>query len=828
MSSLVSNDLALIVNKRTIRNLAISRDHQFEQSVNEGVVLLDIAAFISPEVQEWLDRGLEHPNEQTANVQLVVPRLLYATSNNLFGAIPGSTDLEQLLNRIKRYDQIAPGPVAATLPANAEINGVPLDNPCPIVFKEDPNQRFTFLRTQFFHNNPTTFLEVVNNGLLMTIQGKAYRGDLFSRNRAEKSSTHDFTMVLRYEVEFLNNSDLNLGPVPFVMVADPPAPVEAGLPPLPAKDKFVFARQISGNDTGFFLPALVPSPDDPAVLVQPRNVVGALFQGQLDDQLFERADGEPVYRVEPRSDSEPQRYVIRKIDDPSKTILAEARAGRMVLRFKEMVSLTMTPDDVSPADKTAIGNSLCKIHPTLVQGFVCDDIQGDTAVPLAMLSLLGPTSLDIPVMPRSVVVPADAVVVTVENGKPGPLNSVWSDVSTCDLDTDIYFADPDDNKQAFGVTGTIDPATMGGAFADFSAGADFAAGISQRFMQPMLNRAGENIKQSVIEEAPEGLDPASVQFHAFIGEDVLRVTITGQGEIETPWPLPNIGYDFTAKIRLRFRVQKDVVVDGDGAPRDRFNCLIPQEALDAFGLDVAHGRLELPNSISSSAADRNPLSFRGYSDPHQGIACFDNCPATVRLAPPVFDSSVNEIVVDDPDNPPDICGEGQRGDDPQRLGQASFDPGLNPDLRHDWVMVPIPPDDDDDVEVEVDVGIWGMFLFILAAGLTAGMLLPLVPFALPLLPVVMIVLLTGLFLLPFTSMIASSIVTEMVREDMADRRLPSFNLELTPTSFLSLHLENPDVRKPFDWETFLLPNLDGAFITRYHVLIQGAGPNEGT
>jgi hypothetical protein len=822
MSSLLFNDLALVVNKRTIRNLAISRDHQFEQSVGLGVFYLDAASALSPEIHEWHDRGLEHPDEQTANVQLVAPRLLYATSNNQFGVIPGSNDLERLLNRLKRYDAIAPGPIVETLPVDAEINGFPLNNPCPITFKADPDRRFTFLRTEFFADNAPSFLDVVNNGLVMTIVGTAYRGDLFSRNWAQKGPTHDFEMKLRYEVEFVNDSDLNLSPVPFVMVADPPAPTAAENPSLPAKDMFIFARQKDDDDNGFVLPALVPDAEDPNKLVQPNNLVGRFVLGQLDDQIYETEDGEPVYRVEARSESEPQRFVIRKIGD--NTILAEARAGRMVLRFKEMLSLDMTPNDVSDAEKTIIGQSLCKIHPTLAQAFTCDDIQGNTDLPLNMLTLLGATSLDIPIMPRSVVVPVEAVIVTADNGKPGPLNSVWSEIIQCDLDTARYFADPNADLQSFGIAGTIDDNTTGSDFVNFANGADFAIGISQPFMQPMLNRIGQNVMQSVIDQEPPGLDSASLQFNAFIGDDVLRVTVTGSGTVETPWPLPNVDYDFTAKVKMRFRAQKAVFMDGNGKPRDRFNCLIPEEVLTAFGLDIGSNRLELPNSTSDSTPDRNPLCFQGYNDPNNGIACFNSCTQPTRPPPPVFDADVNEIIIDDPDNPPEICDKGQRRDDPQRLGQATFDPTLNPDLKHDFAILPIPPVEDEDVEVDVDVSLWDMIVTVIVGAMAAPVLL-----AIPVVgPIAVFVLLTGLLLMPFVSVIASAYVTAEARADLADRSQPSFSLDLSPTSFLSMHLDDPAIRKPYDWESVLPPNLPGAFITRYHVVVQTAGPNEGT
>lgn len=823
MSDLGSNDLVLIVNKRLIRNLAISVGHRFQATVEQGVVLLDLAAALDPTVGTWVNRGLEHPMELIANVAMPVPRTLYATTNTNFSPAPGATPRDTLINRLQEYDLVAPGPVVGTIPVDAEIGGIPLGNPCPIQFKEDPDRRFTFLRDGFFFNNATQFLQVTAGGLEMTVRGSAYRGDLFSRRRAMNNPTHDFEMKLLYTVDFINNSDINFGPVPFKMVAAPPAP-GSNLPSLPTNGSFVFARRF--GDGRFVLPTLNADGSQPA------GLVGQLFRGQLDDLIYESTEPvpfEPVprYRVEPKSDDEPQRFVIREIGNP--TILAEAQAGRMVLAFDSMVSLDLDPNDVSATEKNAIGNSLSKIQPTLSQVFTCAAGLTSAPVNLNLLDLLGPEGLDIPIMPRSVVIPVEAQIVTPQNNLPGPVDSVWSSISTCDLTEDKYFPDSNPHKQTFAVSGKI-----GGSgdesFNDFSAGADLSVGLSQVFMQPMLGEMAEGVKQSIKDNPPEGLDDSTLQVNGFINTDALQVHVEGEGEIEMPFFLPNIDYDFTADVTLHFRAQKAVVVDGNGHPRDRFDCPIPQEALDKLGLDVAYNQLELP----ASQAGHNPLSFLAYFDPQDGIACFDCTEIEdFRVPPPVVDANLNGPIILDPDHPPNICEDPntdereQWPDDPQRFGQASFTgAAVNAGLKHQWVLIPIPPTDDD-VDVNVDVNLLALFFIgLLGSLLLPGLLAFLGPLGVALTPIVAVVGITALIMLPFTNLIVSAIATAQVQDRLAEQNLPSFNPDLNLTTFLGIHLDEP-WRPPFALQGGPSP-LPGAFITRFHVVVQSAGPNLGT
>ena len=60
----------------------------------------------------------------------------------------------------------------------------------------------------------------------------------------------------------------------------------------------------------------------------------------------------------------------------------------------------------------------------------------------------------------------------------------------------------------------------------------------------------------------------------------------------------------------------------------------------------------------------------------------------------------------------------------------------------------------------------------------------------------------------------------------AAHQLRTVDLDLSPTSFLSMHLEDPAIRKSYQWEPES-GGQNGAFISRYHVVVQAAGPNEG-
>jgi hypothetical protein len=799
MSDLGANDLVLILNKRVIRHLAISLDHMFRAGVNGAVGMMEFAAAFDSTLSTWLNRGLEHQVEIAANLLLTVPRTLYATTNPAFSPIPpGATDRETLINRLERYDVVAPGPIVGTIPANAQIGGVPLNNPCSIPFKEDPNRRFTFLRGGFFPNNATSFLEVTPNGLQITITGTAYRGNLFSRHRAKNYPTHTFTMTLLYKVRFVNDSDINLGPVPFRMVASPP-PAGPGRPSLPANGSFVFASRIDAGR--FVLPTLVPNPDNPSQLVQPGNLPSEMFNGELDDEIYESLEPAPFwpvprYRVEPRSDEEPERFVIREIGDPAKTVLAEAQAGRLLLAFDSMVSIELDPNDVNPTDKALIGNSLCKIQPTLSQAFRC--AEGLDAAPVNMnaLSLLGAESLDIPIAPRSFVVPTEAQIVTSGNMLPGPANSVFSTVLTCDVTAEKYFPNPNPHQQCLAVSGKIG-GTGDQIFNDFSSGSDLSTGVSQTFLQPMLDRAAEDAKKKILDDGPPGLDGSTLQVNGSLDTGAFVVAAAGNGEIETPFFLPNIGYGFTATINARLRTHHLVLLE-DGQAVDRFHCPI------------------VANIVVAGQA----ICQVAYWDPHNGIACFADCPQPVRIPPPVLDANGNEILIDDPDNPPNICEDlsteeqEQRPDDPLCFGAASFTLSQNAGLKRVFGLEPAPPKDDD-IELGISIN-WGalflagfnsiLFAAAFGAPLTALAILPLSP-----------LILTA----PLVNLIAGAIAFGEIKDRIAEQDLQMRNLDLTVGAVLGLHLEDPDVRPPFTLQP-------GAFILRHHLTVEAEGLNTST
>jgi hypothetical protein len=192
----------------------------------------------------------------------------------------------------------------------------------------------------------------------------------------------------------------------------------------------------------------------------------------------------------------------------------------------------------------------------------------------------------------------------------------------------------------------------------------------------------------------------------------------------------------------------------------------------------------------------------------------------------VLDGNLEGPLILDPDNPPSIC-EGQRPDDPLRFGQASFTTeAMNAGLKHQYVLVPIPPTDDD-VEVDVSVNLLALFFVALIGSLLVGGALAFLgPAGAILAPIVAVVGITALFLLPFTNLIVSAIATATVQDKLAESNLPAFDQDLNPTSFLTLFLDEPG-RPPFDLQAGPFPILPGAFVIRFHVVVQSATVNLG-
>ena len=847
MSELIANDVALIVNRRVLQHLAASLDLKFQPEIAQQVLGLTLAAAFSSELEIALERGLEAPIELVANAAMPVPRVLYATANSdfvndpdLFN--PALSERERLLNRLARYDEVAAGPVVQTIPAYSE--GV--ENPCEIVIRADPGNRYTLLRDAFFSADSLPSITVVedtnnpvNSGIAITLTGSAYRGDLFSRHLAFTAPTHSFSITLLYRAAFVNDSDINLGPVPFQVTATPSTPPSADAPPLPGVGQLLYTRRRTPPDgdanpdnSEFFLPTTEG------------GGTGGVFYGLPGDEIYELEDDAAPRFVVTTNPDQPQRYVVEDRAGAAPQVVAKALGGRLLLRFQRVTALTLTPlGSNGPANLAAsqASVSLIKLQPTLAQAFTCAAGMADAPFSLSQLDLLGPTSLDIPLIPRSLVISTEPRFVKSDDiNPPGPVGSVASVILLCNLQGasfDRYFAD----TQSFGISGQVG-GNGDGLFFDFSAGADLSIGLSgdtgePTFLRPMLEKVAQDIRKGVLKDPPPGFDTNSLSVSGSISASGLRIRATGNGTVSTPWPLPDIDYDFSAQVRVRMRVQPAVAIDRAvvtfdppgpapavdveiNAPMDRFNNAVPAGALSSLLLSVDDGRLllpaALPGGLTFGSPDRNPLSFLAYEDPANGVACFDCAPPT-RIPPPVLDDDGNEIAVD-PANPP----AGSDGDDVRFFGQASFDPQLNPGLRMRWALAPIPPSEDaGDIEVDVEGNVFAMFLCALL-GSFALALAPLVPFVGVELA---IGLLAGLTLLPFASVIASAIATDMVEEQVAKQDLPTFNPSLGQSTTLGLFLEDPNVRAPFEFQG-AIPGLPGAMVMRYHVVVNAAGLNE--
>jgi hypothetical protein len=236
-------------------------------------------------------------------------------------------------------------------------------------------------------------------------------------------------------------------------------------------------------------------------------------------------------------------------------------------------------------------------------------------------------------------------------------------------------------------------------------------------------------------------------------------------------------------------------------------------AVDRFGCPI----VSIPPSSSGWPPGRNPLCYLTYFDPHQGIACFDDCPVSVRVPPPVLDKDGNEILIADPDNPPNICEDPntpeqeQHADDHRCFGIASFQLSENSGLKHEWELEPRPPEDDD-IQVGVNINWGALFLGGLLGVL--GLLLgaPLTFFATGF-------VITGVLTAPLSDLIAEAVVHGEIEDRVSKQNLETLDPSLVGTTpLLGMHLENPDVRPPYALQP-------GAFIVRFNVVIEPEGLN---
>ena len=878
MSSLKKNDLAVCVNKRVVRNLAISMDHAYEKRVADAHDEIEaLPVFIRLAVEALMAKGFDHPVELAAQAALIAPRALFATTNPAFVPSPGVDEVHRLVNHLKEFDEIAAGPTDSTLNPEDLPPEYRDDLPCPITFKKDPGRRFTFLRTEFledlYDGEPGDFVDVTPQGVVITIKGTAYQGDFFSRSLAEKHPTHNFTLKLRYAAEFVA-SDAGFGAIPFKMVKAPPAPSAPGLPSLPKKGQYIFAVVRDGL-TGKLLPHPKPSPNpqkcvaDPELCIQdvPKDTIFKGVEGDLlfeDETPVETPDGEfpvPRFRVERFGSDEPGRLVIREIGDATEAVLAEGTGGRIALRFVAIDTMELTATGNSPPlnqfDKQSIDSSLTKINPTMAQAIICalDQPDGEgleaAVAALETLQLLGPRGLDLPLLPQTAAIPIDAHLVRDVNPDDlddgFPLHSVRSSFLECSLAVAKYF----DASQVFGVAGRIDNALQP-EFDDFSDGADLSLGASQRFLQPMLDLTAQKalVKLKDLDGMNLGEDAgeAPITVTPSIQDGHLRIQIAGSGEYVTPSPLPNLGFDFDANIRIRVRAQKAIVVDNpEQAPKpvDRFGCPIPKLALDNRKLSLVSGWLELPNALNpNGTAEENPLGFLAYNDPKDGIACFtaegEECSSPVRLAPPVLNEDGSEIVIDDPSTPPDACPDDSTveyeadeepptpgGDHVEAFGQAAFALEENESLRAQWGILIVPPVDDD-IEVTIDADEGTLFLLAFLGSLLAPAVIgavALVPVVGPLAaPIVATGLLTGIFLLPFGGVIATIIVGMIAPSKLQDVYSQLELVGLDSGKIIGIFLREPQPgHPPYALEVGgFESDSQGALIIRNHVVVQAA------
>jgi hypothetical protein len=405
-----------------------------------------------------------------------------------------------------------------------------------------------------------------------------------------------------------------------------------------------------------------------------------------------------------------------------------------------------------------------------------------------------------------------------------------------------YFSHPENaDRQSFGIAGTlIEPNDPGAGtdFDDFSValtedgqplaedgqpqgpGADLAVGATELFVREELTDMQDQIKAEILQEQPD----AAIKASSAIVNDGFRVYAKAEGQIETPWPFPNIGWEVEIWVKARPDVQKRVLVDGSGAPLDRFGCPIPQGGLDVLGRDVARGFIDM----SAASAGFNPLGYRAFNNPDNGIDCADNCQPIVRIPPPVINAAGAPVF---PPAPPPPC---TGTDDVNLFGQASFPEflppgspqGLNAGLKPVFEIVIRPPAKED-IEVEQSLDWFAVF-----ASFSLGMLLAvLIPIGGPEISTIVLTLaLTTLFLAPISSTIFNAFIRDKIHAGAAEEGLHNFAPEAMGTNFLGVFLVNPAGPTGPAFETQAADPLtakSGAMILRFDVVVTVANLPQG-
>jgi len=729
-------DAAILVSGRALADLSVALDQSVQPTLDASTPDLDF-------------QGLAfNCTEQLLNLELFVPRVLYATSDPDFdpdgpdydGA---DDDLERLHARLKEYRRLG-------------LFG--------------PSRRLTFVRDEWFDgvavtptielapddpDHPADHPEIT---VRLTIGGKVLIADNFvdGATAAGSPDARDFTLKLDYALhvrdghfsplDVLDQLNLGLQSLPFMTVSpglDCAVPVGRRLPPEPG-------RPIWAQDTG----AVRASGGSTWRLTSAgsiRDGTATLFTGGPDDVILDADDNERwvvVDRFRESGDGNDglQSLLQRVLVDVTcigaggePVAVAESAKAYAALVFHRIVPGSLAVDGwlFNVAELAAINRSIMKLDGFWVGawldgsvGLACETlgIPGCPTTPdpqqVALLALLGRQAMDIGPLPADLTLPQAPRYV--EDGDDA---YVLSDVIVFNDAACRVFPPAGSDSGAIALGGRfidLDP-PAGRLGENFGNGQDLALGLAQdvvdRWLLPVIR---PQIRQTLRDNVP-GFDRGAFDDC----EDCLTLTLEAghiqvhvAGEGAEDLGFISLPFDFALDFPLAFLTRPavlrlntsadDPASDLNGRPVDALGFPLPA-AMPCIGIDLDDG------DFLSPLLNSNPICFLGYLDPRVPGAELDAVPRGpwTRVDGQGCPTCTlqSEICPDGPTIDPAFLWRNEDFAVPPFLSSVAI-PGLHPGLEAALV-----PPARDEVEMDVDFP-WWMNLIV---GFLAGPFLGLSP-----------------------------------------------------------------------------------------------------
>jgi hypothetical protein len=648
MANLGGWDGGIQISGRALADLAVALDQSVEPTVSASQAT-DVGGGVDVNCVEL-----------ALNLELLVPRVLYATWNTRyepeFGADPSSLDeLEELHARLKEH--------AAFGPDDDDPND-----------PNDPGTRLTFIREQWFDgitNLPNIELnpaDAVANTVRMRLRGRVHIGQRFVDGATALTSPLRFEMSLDYlpgvrrsNILLPDQLDVGMGSLPFTtlagawLVSPPPAGAEVWLPP--GSGKPVWAGKLP-NQVDDFVPDPCGDGTGSHWVLTTRAVTD---HPDYQPELFTGAPGECI--VDPTTHM--GRWTVEDVVEmpngllrvPRRLLVDTASMNRPVaesgkqhagLIFNQISELRIFDWPVLTHEQmAAIQRSIMKLDGFAVGTWIdpqlrmqaealcrllcptcnCNIPEPDPPT-LALLALLGRHGMDFAPLPGEVVAP-------IPNPSEQDGNAfIDSDVIVLHEDATRVFtpAAADSGAIAFGgvlgdrLDNAQRPPPDTPLPENFTNGQDLAIAVSENLIERQLNVvAGPELLRALRKNVP-GFDIPSFRLDLDLRDNRFQLTISGSGET---WLLVPVPFDFSVSFPIFLNVQPAIFRDDQGRPLGVDGEILPERRY-VDDLDDSDGDIITPgftpglgcvglyppgDDFQATDPNLNPLSFLGYLDP---------------------------------------------------------------------------------------------------------------------------------------------------------------------------------------------------------------------